>query len=464
MSIDAVPTTSPFLSGLLAPVGDERDDHELEIVGELPDGLRGMFVRNGPNPQFAPLGKYHPFDGDGMLHAVSFDEGGASYRNRWIESKGLLAERRRGAAQFGGLGELVMPDAEVQAEVGFLKNTANTHTIRHGGRLLALLEAAPPTEFSQTLETLGEWDFAGRLVGGMTAHPKVDPVSGEMHFFGYAPFPPYLRYHVADAAGTLVHSTEIELPNPVMIHDFVLTQHHVVFLDAPAIFDVVNAMSGGPIMRWDESQGTRLGVLPRRGDGADIRWFELDTCYVVHFFNAWETDGHIEIRAPRFPTMPGGFDFEHPGGHTVPMPWRWSLDLAAGTIVGEQTDDRSGEFPRINDNFASLPTRYLYNCQPRTWEFEFEFNGVVKYDLETGTSQQRSYAESEVSGEHVFVPDPGGVAEDDGWLLTMVADRARDASDLVVLDAHDIEAEPVARIRIPRRVPLGFHANWFPAV
>ncbi len=462
MTIDAAPAPSEFLSGLLTPVTDERDDRDLEVVGQLPAGLNGMFLRNGPNPQFTPLGAYHPFDGDGMVHAVYFEDGKARYRNRWVESKGLLAERKRGAAQFGGLAELASIDPDVMAEAGFMKNTANTHTLRHAGRIFALMEACPPTELSRELETLGEWTFDGKLDGGMTAHPKIDPVTGELHFFWYSPFPPYLRYHVVDASGELVHSAAIDLPNPVMMHDFALTEHYAIFLDSPAVFDVMSAMNGGPIMRWDPDAGTRIGILPRKGDAADMRWIEVDPFYVVHVFNAWETDGRIELRAPRFATMPGGFEFDHPTGKEAPLPWRWSIDPATGAVSDEQTDDRPGEFPRVNDDRATMPTRYLYNAQARTWEFAFEFHGVVKYDLETGATQEHYYADSEVSGEHAFAPNPDGTSEDDGWLLSFVTDRATDTTDLVVLDARDLGAEPVARVRIPRRVPIGFHANWFP--
>jgi len=459
MSIDT-PST-PFLEGLLAPVFDERDDRNLEVDGELPAGLRGMFVRNGPNPQFAPRGKYHPFDGDGMVHALYLEDGGARYRNRWVESKGLQVERRHGEALYGGLAEFIVPEADIVAEGGIVKNTANTHTVRHAGKILALLEAAPPTQLSRELETLGEWDFDGKLRGACTAHPKIDPVSGEMMFFGYGPFPPYLRYHVVSADGALVHSTEIELPNPVMMHDFVVTENYTIFLDSPAIFDVQSMMSGGSMMRWAPDEGTRIGVLPRFGHGSDIRWFEVDNQYVVHFFNAWEDGDRIQIRAPRFAAMPGGFEFDAPTGRETPMPWQWTIDLTTGDVHDAQLDDRGGEFPRVNDDRATRQTRYLYNCMARTWEFEFEFHGVVKYDLTTGATQEHVYRESEVSGEHVFAPDPDGTAEDDGWLLSFVTDRATETTDLVVLDAHDLAADPVARVHVPRRVPLGFHANWF---
>jgi len=452
---------SPFLSGLMAPVTDERDDHDLAVTGAVPPGLRGMFVRNGPNPQFAPRGKYHPFDGDGMLHAVYLDEGGARYRNRWIESRGLLAERARGHALYGGLAEFSMPEPDVIAEGGMIKNTGNTHTLRHAGRILAVMEACPPTMLDRDLTTLGELDYDGR-VGACTAHPKIDPVSGEMLFFGYSPFPPYLRYHVVDASGALVHSVDIDLPNSVMIHDFAVTEHHVVFLDAPALFDAAAMMQGGPMMRWAPDQGTRIGVMPRRGTGADIRWFDVDSQYVVHFFNAWDDGVCVEIRAPRFSAMPGAFDFEDPTGKEGPVPWSWSIDLEHGTVRDAQTDDRGGEFPRVNDDHATRPTRFLYNCMARTWEFEFEFHGVVKYDTETDAATEWYYGDHEVSGEHAFAPDPAGTAEDDGWLMTMVIDRTTGLADLAILDARDVASGPVARIHLPRRVPIGFHANWFP--
>jgi carotenoid cleavage dioxygenase len=323
---------------------------------------------------------------------------------------------------------------------------------------MALLEAAPPTEFTRDLETVAEHDFGGRLVGPMTAHPKIDPFTGELHFFGYIPFPPYLRYHRVDAAGELVETVDIDLPNPVMIHDFALTENFVVFLDSPAIFDVPALMSGGTAMRWAPEEGCRLVVL-RRGGGDPVH-LEVDARYIVHFFNAWDDGSTIHVHAPSFERMPGGFEFDDPHGSSAPYPWRWTIDVEAGTVQSGQVDDRSGEFPRINDDVATRRHRYAYNCLPRSWEFDFDFHGVVKYDLETGDDEVFVHGETAVSGEHVFAPDPDGSAEDDGWLLTMVTDRATEESELVILDARDLSAGAVARVQLPRRVPLGFHANW----
>jgi carotenoid cleavage dioxygenase-like enzyme len=462
MSAEANVSDNPFLSGLLAPVHDERNDVDLKVEGEIPDALHGIFTRNGPNPEFTPKGAYHPFDGDGMVHAIYIDDGKASYRNRWIESAGLLAERKRGQACYGSISEFSATPQDVIDEAGFMKNNANTHFVRHADKYLALMEAGKPTELTRDLATVGEYDFGGKLQGPMTAHPKIDPVTGEMIFFGYSPIPPYLQYYVADKSGQITHHAMIEIPDPVMMHDFVVTENYTIFMNAPAVFDVAAMMSGEPGIRWEPDKGTRIGVMPRYGKAEEIRWFDVNTCYVVHFFNAWDEGDKIQIDGPAFAEMPGGLQFDAPAQTQEPYPWRWTVDLAAGTVKNEQTDDKSGEFPRINDNVAGRRNRYQYNSIARSWEFEFDFEGVIKYDLESGKSETHVHGSDAVCGEHVFAPDPNGASEDDGWLLSMVTDRGTEESKLVIVDARDLSADPVAKIVMPRRVPIGFHANWMP--
>ena len=452
---------TPFLQGLMAPVSDERDDRDLEVIGEIPSALRGMFVRTGPNQQFAPMGAYHPFDGDGMLHAVYLEDGKARYRNRWVESKALLAERARGRACYGGMSNFQFPEPDVMEEAGMMKNTANTATVRHAGRYFTMVESCAPTEFDRDLDTLGEHDFNGLLQGPFTAHPKVDPVTGDMLFFGYSPMAPYLRYSEVNAAGELTNTTEIDIPAPVMMHDFVVTQNYAIFFDAPAVFDLERILAGGEPMRWMPENGTRVGIIPRGGSGDDVRWFEMANCYVVHFFNAWETGNTIEIRAPRMSDMPGGFNFENPGAAREPMPWRWVIDLDTGKVTDEQISDIAAEFPRISERRTGLLTRFGYACPQRTWDFEFDFEGVVKFDFETGVAQSHYYGATEVCGEHAFAADPNGTAEDDGWLMSFVSDKATETSELVILDARDVGAGPVARVKMAARVPIGFHGNWF---
>lgn len=464
MSLDTDPTVNPYLTGAFAPIHDEIRAADLTVLGELPAGLAGTYLRTGPNPQFAPLGRYHLFDGDGMLHGVTFADGRASYANRWVESRGLLAERRAGAALYGGLSEFALPSPEVMAEGGMMKHTANTNVVRHAGRILALMEASPPTEVDLDLATIGEYDFDGALEGPMTAHPRWDAATGELHFFGYSPFPPYLRYHVADADGRLVHSADIDLPRSVMMHDFVITATSVVFFDLPAIFDVEAMMLGRPGIRWEPEHGARIGVMPRFGTDADVRWTEIEPCYVFHFLNAFDTaDGGIRVDGCRSSAMPITFGDDPPAPDEVqPMLHRWLID-ADGSVHDERLDDRPGDFPRVADGVVGAPNRHGYLAALEPGD-ALHISGVTAWDLDAGTSATFRYGDGGPvsAGEAVFAADPDGAAENDGWLLNIVTDLDDETSRLVVLDARDVTAGPVAEVLLPQRVPFGFHGNYLP--
>jgi carotenoid cleavage dioxygenase len=469
VTIDAsTPVTFPaddaWLNGLFAPVADELDVGDLEVEGSLPPGLRGAFLRNGPNPAFPPIVRYHVFDGDGMIHGITFDgEGGARYRNRFVESRALLAERRAGHALYGGLAQFVVPDPEVVAEGGLYKNTANTHVVRHAGRILALMEGAGPTELRADLSTVGEYDFGGRLVGAMTAHPKVDPATGEMLFFGYSPLPPFLRFHVTDAAGTLLRSVDLDLPRSVMMHDFAVTERHVVLFDLPALFDLQATLSGGAAVRWEPQHGARIGVLPRDATTDEVRWTEVEPFYVFHFLNAYDEGDSVVVEGCRASRLPLSFGEEPLAEPVQPALHRWRIDTTAGSITDEQLDDRAVDFPRVADAAAGLDNRYGYAAHLREGDGEFaSFSSVVKYDRRTGDATEHVYGPHAQAGEAVFAADPHGSAEDDGWLLNFVVDKPTGHTDVVVLDARDVAAGPVAEVRLPRRVPIGFHGSWLP--
>lgn len=457
----------PDLSGNLFPVPDELDAVDLAVTGTLPDGLRGRFVRNGPNPMFEPLGRYHLFDGDGMLHGVTIADGTASYRNRWVHSRGLAAERAHGAAIYPGLGNVMeFPDRSLTGDAGPVKNPANTHIVSHAGRWLALWEGGLPTEVTPELDTVGEYDFCGRLKGAMTAHPRIDPRSGEMYFFAYSLFAPYLRYYVVDASGALVHSVALDLPAPVMMHDFVITEEHAVFLDSPIVFNM-ESLGDGPMVSWRPDNGTRIGVLPLRGDADDVRWFEIEPGHVQHFWGGWVDGNRIVLAGSRFDTPEFGIDPSAPldesAADTTPgKPARFWVDLERGDAGWEPIDDLGGDFNRINDDFNGVHTRSLYMSAMMTSDRSLgDFDAIVKYDEVTGDRTHWWSGSHGHVGESVFAPDPHGTAEDDGWLLNIVYDDDRDSSDLVVLDARDVTAGPIARVHLPRRVPFGFHANWF---
>ncbi len=452
---------NPWLQGYFAPVHDELTATSPTIVGELPDGLSGTFLRNGPNAQFPPVGRYHLFDGDGMLHGVSFDgEGGATYSNRWIRTAGFEAERAAGRALFGGLSEFRLPPDDVVATAGPIKNTANTHVVRHAGRVLALMEGLGPVEVDERLGTVGPFDFDGRLRGAMTAHPKEDPVTGELVFFGYSPMPPYLRVHTADRDGRLTWTTEVDLPGPVMMHDFVVTATSVVLFDLPAAFDLEAMLRGEPGITWRPERGARIGVLARGADGSETRWIDVDPFWVFHFLNARDLpDGAIEVTGCRADRLNTSFDDEQLADGFRPHLHRWRLDVDRGTFHGEALDDRPTDFPRLDDRRTGLDHRYGYTTHTAEWSPDVAaFDGVIKHDLGDGTSRVHRYGAETVCGETVFTPDPSGSDEDAGWLLNFVHDLRADQSSLVVLDASTLEE--AARVLIPRRVPFGFHGSF----
>ncbi len=456
---------NPLLQGNFAPWRLEGTAEDLDVVGEIPRELNGTFYRNGPNPAYEPQGRYHWFDGDGMIHAITLREGRASYRNRWVQGDGLKEERTAGKALYPGL--LEMRPSEGLA----FKTTANTNIVFHAGRLLALVESSLPTAMQPcTLETLGLYDFGGRLMGSMTAHPKLDPETGEMLFFGYAPFPPYLQFHVADRDGTLVRSEVIDVAWPSMIHDFAITAEHVIFILCPVVFSFEEAARNGSIFSWQPDRGTRIGVMPRNGGNADVRWFDTDPCYVFHPMNAYSENGEVILDVARYSQLlfmnpnaardPGWRD------KNVARLHRWRIDLNKGGVKSTPLDDRDGEFPRVDERRVGRKHRFGYmaltgpegndNALP-VWTV------LQKYDLERGTSTTRTYGAGNGLSEPLFVPRHAAAEEDDGWVLVLNYDQTRNASTFDILDARDIAGEPVARITIPNRIPYGFHGNWVAA-
>ncbi len=460
------PETSPFLTGLYAPVAGELDTHDLQVTGRIPAQLSGVYMRNGANPQYAPMGRYHWFDGDGMIHAVYLDGGTARYKNRWIETPGLRHERQAGTSLFGGILNFQVPPAELMEECGIFKNAANTNIITHAGKYLGLWEGGFPTEITRELDTIGLDDYAGKLTGAMTAHPKWCPETGELMFFGYDPVagPPFLRYHVADRTGAMTHSTEIEIPRGVMMHDFLTTRHHSLFFDLPA---VIAASMNGESM-WQPEHGARIGVIPRHGVGTEVRWFEIDPCFVFHFLNAWDDGNTIVAYGCRMPSI--DLDFESradeiassKGAKGVGMT-KWTIDLAAGTCHEEMISDLRSDFPRLHDDLLGLPQRYGYASATLDGPLSLSFNGIVRYDLDGGSELHYHFGEGVAIGEAVFAPDTEGSAENDGWLMVYATDLATLTTDLCIIDARDMAAGPVARVHLPQRVPAGFHGNWMPA-
>ncbi|WP_327356887.1 carotenoid oxygenase family protein [Streptomyces sp. NBC_01304] len=462
---------NPYLTGLFAPVRDEITAHSLPVIGRIPASLNGRFLRNGPNPlSVEDPAAHHWFMGAGMVHGVRLRDGAAEwYRNRWVRSDAVAAE----------LGEKQLLGPRHQD----MDAAANTHILRFGGRYLATVESGPlPYELDEELNTLGPYDFQGTLPGGFAAHTIVDPASGELHAVAYCPAYPYVEYLVAGTDGRIKRRVDIPVEGSPMMHDFSLTENYVLLYDLPVGFSMDAAEAGASFpFGWNPAKQARLGLLPREGRAEDVRWLDIDPCFVFHPMNAYEEDGgpdgrRIVIHLVAYDRL---FDTgRHGPDDSRPRLERWTVDLRAGSVRQEVVDDRPMEFPRVDPRLMTGKFRYGYGVlEPGDGYGDSRAKqhiaagtsgptidrvgiGLVKYDLERGSSEvHRVHPDGDVS-EGVFVPGRPDLDEDDGYVLAYAFDPERAASDLLILSAQDLSGEPVARVQLPVRVPIGFHGNW----
>ncbi len=463
----------PYRTGAWQPTFVEHDAFDLDVIeGALPAELAGSYLRNTENPVMPSIGRYHPFDGDGMLHAIRIGGGKAAYRNRMIRTRGLAAELEAGAPLWAGIME--PPAKSLRDGWGArtrMKDASSTDVIVHAGRALSTFYQCGDVYVMdpETLAHEGIVDWAPP--GGVSAHPKLDPATGELIYFGYAATAPYLWFGVVDAQGRRVHHAEITLPGPRLPHDIAFTERFVVLNDLPLFWEPAQVAQGVYRPRWRPDLPSRFGVVPRRGTDRDVRWFEASPTYVLHWINAYEDgdtivlDGyHQSEPLPR----PDPADGPHaPLKKMLDMqalqvrPHRWRLDLATGTCREERLFDRISEFPSIH--YARPGRRHRYAWSMTATPGWFMFDGLVRMDLETGAEQQFRYPPGVYASESPMAPRPGATAEDAGWVVTFVTDTNRDCSECHVFDAAHIDAGPIARVALPARIPSGTHACWAPA-
>jgi len=459
-----MPDPNRFLQGPFAPVEEEITAFDLPVTGTLPAGLNGRYLRNGPNPLGLDDPGYrfregHWFLGPGMVHGVRLRDGKAEwYRNRWVRSQ-ALAEAT----------DEKWPGGPVHAGMDF---AANTHIIAHAGRYLATVEAGPlPYELSGELDTIGPCDFAGTLPGGFAAHTKLDHATGELHAIAYFWAWDHVQHVIIGAGGTVSRTTDIPVTDGPMMHDFALTGRYVVLLDLPVTFSL-DAVSAGLKLpyTWNPAHQPRVGLLPRGGTAATVRWFEVDPCWVFHTLNAYDDGGRVVVDLVRYA---GAYDVSTltgPGPLTLD---RWIIDLAAGKVTQQRLDDRPQEFPRTDERVTGRPHRYGYSAviaavghatvSPGGDFADRAFsNALLKHDLAAGTVQAHEFGQDATAGEAVFAPAAPGAAEDDGYVMAYIHNPDRGAADLVILAAQDFTAEPIARVHLPARIPLGFHGSWIP--
>jgi carotenoid cleavage dioxygenase len=466
----------PYRTGAWRPNLVEYDAADLDVDGELPDDLCGTYLRNTENPVHDAIGRYHPFDGDGMVHSITFGGGGASYCNRFVQTAGFAAERDAGRALWAGLAEspLKSERADGWGARGRMKDASSTDVVVHAGRALTSfyqcgdLYSMDPV----TLAQQGRVSWGGAFPPeGISAHAKVDDATDELLVFNYSTAPPYMHYGVVSADDELVHYIDVPLPGPRLPHDMAFTQRFAVLNDCPLFWDPELLPRDIYAARFHPDLPTRLAVVPRRGRSEDIRWFEAEPTYVLHWINAYE-DGDEIVLDGFFQSNPVPED-----RGTGPMermfrflaldrmgarPHRWRLDLRTGAVREHDLSDGIMEFGMVNAARSGRCYRYTYAMTGVPgW---FLFDGIVKLDVETGTEQRYRFPDGVFASETPMAPRAGSAGgEDDGYLVTFVTDMNDNTSSCLVFDARDVPSGPIARARLPERIASGTHSCWTPA-
>ncbi len=465
------PDEHPYRTGAWTPNYDEVNATEMEVIGEIPKDLDGVYVRNTENPVHDSLGVYHPFDGDGMIHAMSFSEGKAAYRNRFVRTKGFVAEQEAGHALWAGIA--APPRLSQQPGWGAherLKDSSSTDVVVHAGQILSTFyQCGEGYRLDPyTLEQLGTEEWVPQ--DGISAHPKVDERTGELLFFNYSKHEPYQHYGVVDANNKLVHYIPVEVPGPRLPHDMAFTENYTILADLPLFWDPDLLAKDIHAARFYADTPTRFAILPRYGQPDDIRWFEAAPTFVLHWMNAYEEGDEIVL---------DGYFQENPMPGPLEGPWskkmnrlmayldmhsmrpklhRWRFNLKTGETHETRLDDRILEFGTFNQSIAGRKGRYLYSTLAEPGRFLF--TGLMKHDLQTGKSWEISFGKGRYGSEAPLAPRLHAKAEDDGYLVTFITDMREDRSECVLYDAQHLDAGPVCRIILPHRICSGTHAHW----
>jgi len=463
-----------YRTGAHRPSTVEYDATDLDVVaGELPEGLDGVYLRNTENPLLPSLGRYHPFDGDGMIHSIHFRDGKANYRNRMVRTQGLEAELRAGEPLWAGIVEPpTMSKRDGWGARTRMKDAASTDVVVHNGIALATFyQCGDAYQLDPvTLDDLSpaSWTRERPTDVGVSAHTKLDERTGELVFFDYSTEAPFLHFGVLGPTGGILQRAAVPLPGPRLPHDIAFTERFVILNDLPLFWDPVLLARGVYRARFRKDLPSRFAIVPRRGDASQVRWFEAEPTYVLHWVNAYEQGDEIVLEGfhQSNPT-PGPEPGDGPYSlmmrtldmHTLGARLhRWRFDLKTGLTREERLDDRGSEFPSIHGRFVGVKHRYAYAMVGEPgW---FLFSGLVRYDMETGSQQRYAFPPGVFASESPVAPRAGSTAEDDAFLVTFVSDVTRDTSECQVFDARDLTRGPIARVALPARIASGTHAHW----
>ncbi len=465
------PSNHPYLNGAWTPLHEEVNATDLELIeGKIPSDIDGIYLRNTENQIHQPLGRFHPFDGDGMIHQIDFKDGRAAYRNRFVRTRCFAAEQEAGASLWGGLADPVqLAKRPGFGAHGWLKDSSSTDIVVHAGKALSTFyQCGEGYRLDpETLEQFGVEPWVP--IDGISAHAKVDERTGELMFFNYSKHAPYLHYGVVDRNNRLTNYIPIPLAGPRLPHDMAFTEHYAILNDMPVFWDAELLKKNVHAVREHAGLPSRFAIVPRHGTTKDVRWFEAAPTYVLHWLNAYEEgdeivlDGYFQevpTPGPKKDAPPG---YEHMMGYLDEYSFmsklhRWRFNLKHGTTREERLDDRVLEFGMINARFAGRPYRYGYSTlSVPGW---FLFRGFVKHDLKTGESWSYELGAGRYGSEAPFAPRIGATEEDGGYLVSFVTDENTATSECILLDARRIQEGPVCRIALPHKLCSGTHSVW----
>lgn len=460
----------PYLNDCWKPLFNEYDATDMQVIGEIPKDVDGVYLRNSEVQINEPIGRYHPFDGDGMIHSFSLKDGKARYCNRFVRTKGMQAEQEAGESLWAGLME--RPSRSKRQGWGAqegLKDSSSTDVIVHAGKVISTFyQCGEGYRLDPyTLEQFGTESWAP--IDGISAHPKLDESTGELLFFNYSKHAPYMHYGVVGPDNKLKHYVPIPLKGPRLPHDMAFTKNYAILNDMPLYWDPEALKQNIHAARFFKDEPSRFAIIPRLGQPEDIKWFEADPTYTLHWINAWEEgdevvlDGYFQEspEPPSFEGAPPGMERMMAylsQGLMKPKLHRWRFNLKTGETVEERLDDRILEFGTINHKFDTQRHRYVYSAIPTPDRFQFD--GLTRNDMQTGETQDYMFGEGRYGSEPGFAPRIGGSDEDDGYVVSIIMDVKADTSEFVMLDAKNIAAGPVCRVMLPERISSGTHSTW----